>query len=188
MAYEEPEADSYFNFFESYGESFDRLDDAKAGRLLKALCHYVFWGEQADFDDDVVLGIIYDTMKRPMLYSVRNTRNKRNAQKKSVESRKIHKKSASANSSANSNANCEEKRTERNGREEKFSSGSGRSGDAPEGAPLPALSDEEFAKLSLEEMNKYADADLTSEQVRIRGRERLWAYNDKLEERDRLGL
>ena len=51
-----------FKFWDSYMHALDRVDDAMAGRLIKALCHEVFAGEHADFDGEPLLGMVYDVM------------------------------------------------------------------------------------------------------------------------------
>lgn len=51
-----------FKFWDSYMHALDRVDDATAGRLVKALCHEVFDGERQDFDGEPLLGMVYDVM------------------------------------------------------------------------------------------------------------------------------
>ena len=54
-------ADS-FKFWDSYMRALERVDDATAGRLVKALCREVFCDEQPDFSDEPMLGMVYDVM------------------------------------------------------------------------------------------------------------------------------
>lgn len=51
-----------FKFWDSYMRALDRVDDATAGRLVKALCHEVFEGEPQRFDGEPLLGMVYDVM------------------------------------------------------------------------------------------------------------------------------
>lgn len=51
-----------FKFWDSYMRALDRVDDATAGRLVKALCHEVFEGESQCFDGEPLLGMVYDVM------------------------------------------------------------------------------------------------------------------------------
>lgn len=51
-----------FKFWDSYMSALDRVDDATAGRLVKALCHEVFEGEPQRFDGEPLLGMVYDVM------------------------------------------------------------------------------------------------------------------------------
>ena len=51
-----------FKFWDSYMRALDRVDDATAGRLVKALCHEVFEGEPQRFDGEPMLGMVYDVM------------------------------------------------------------------------------------------------------------------------------
>lgn len=51
-----------FKFWDSYMRALDRVDDATAGRLVKALCHEVFEGEPQRFDEEPMLGMVYDVM------------------------------------------------------------------------------------------------------------------------------
>lgn len=51
-----------FKFWDSYMRALDRVDDATAGRLVKALCHEVFEGEPQRFDGEPLLGMVYDIM------------------------------------------------------------------------------------------------------------------------------
>lgn len=55
-------AGDYFRFWDSYIDALDRVDDATAGRLVKALCHMVFRGEPQDFSDAPTVGMVYDVM------------------------------------------------------------------------------------------------------------------------------
>lgn len=59
-----------FKFWDSYMHALDRVDDATAGRLVKALCHEVFEGEhQQCFDSEPLLGMVYDVMLGQALQS-----------------------------------------------------------------------------------------------------------------------
>ena len=51
-----------FKFWDSYMRALDRVDDATAGRLVKALCHEVFEGKPQRFDGEPLLGMVYDVM------------------------------------------------------------------------------------------------------------------------------
>lgn len=51
-----------FKFWDSYMRALDRVDDATAGRLVKALCHGVFEDEPQRFDGEPLLGMVYDVM------------------------------------------------------------------------------------------------------------------------------
>ena len=51
-----------FKFWDSYMRALDRVDDATAGRLVKALCHELFEGERQDFEGEPLLGMVYDVM------------------------------------------------------------------------------------------------------------------------------
>lgn len=51
-----------FKFWDSYMRALERVDDATAGRLVKALCREVFCDEQPDFSDEPMLGMVYDVM------------------------------------------------------------------------------------------------------------------------------
>ena len=51
-----------FKFWTSYLTALDRMDDATAGRLVKALARCVFEGEQPDFADAPHLWPTFDVM------------------------------------------------------------------------------------------------------------------------------
>lgn len=51
-----------FRFWDSYMRALDRVDDATAGRLVKSLCHEVFEDVPARFEDEPMLGMVYDVM------------------------------------------------------------------------------------------------------------------------------
>lgn len=56
-----------FKFWDSYMHALDRVDDATAGMLVKALCHKVFEGAEPVFDDPVltmVLDVMYGQASR----------------------------------------------------------------------------------------------------------------------------
>ena len=50
-----------FKFWDSYMRALDRVDDAMAGWLIKALCHKVFEGIDPDIPDPL-LGMTFDVM------------------------------------------------------------------------------------------------------------------------------
>lgn len=50
-----------FKFWDSYMHALDRVDDATAGWLVKALCHKVFDGIEPETADPV-LGMVLDVM------------------------------------------------------------------------------------------------------------------------------
>lgn len=54
-------ADS-FKFWDSYTRALDKVDYETAGRLIQALGHEVFFGEQPDFSDDPALAMAYEVM------------------------------------------------------------------------------------------------------------------------------
>lgn len=56
-------ASDCFKFWDSYYDALRRVDDATAGRLVKALCADVFCDEEPDFSDDPMLGMVYDVMR-----------------------------------------------------------------------------------------------------------------------------
>ena len=71
-----------FKFWDSYMRALDRVDDATAGRLVKALCHEVFEGEPQRFDGEPLLGMVYDVMLGQAVQSRDIARQARSAAKR----------------------------------------------------------------------------------------------------------
>ena len=71
-----------FKFWDSYMRALDRVDDATAGRLVKALCHEVFEGEPQRFDGEPLLGMVYDVMLGQAVQSMDIARQARAAAKR----------------------------------------------------------------------------------------------------------
>lgn len=71
-----------FKFWDSYMRALDRVDDATAGRLVKALCHEVFEGEAQCFDGEPMLGMVYDVMLSQAIQSRDIARQARSAAKR----------------------------------------------------------------------------------------------------------
>ena len=53
-----------FKFWDSYMETLDPLPDAQYARLIRAVTHRVFLGEEPDFSDDMVLNALYVVIMR----------------------------------------------------------------------------------------------------------------------------
>lgn len=73
-----------FKFWDSYMHALDRVDDATAGRLVKALCHEVFDGERQDFDGEPLLGMVYDVMLGQAVQSMELSRSARERGRKAA--------------------------------------------------------------------------------------------------------
>lgn len=73
-----------FKFWDSYMRALDRVDDATAGRLVKALCHEVFDGVPQDFDNEPLLGMVYDVMLGQAVQSMELSRSARERGRKAA--------------------------------------------------------------------------------------------------------
>ena len=51
-----------FKFWDSYWHALCRVSDEQAGALVKALCAYVFDGEEPDYSDEPLMGMVFDVM------------------------------------------------------------------------------------------------------------------------------
>ena len=105
-----------FKFWDSYMRALDRVDDATAGRLVKALCHEVFEGEAQCFDGEPMLGMVYDVMLGQATQSMELSRSARERGRKAagVPKRKGQLKQSLDTSKQ---ARSEKKREETNGTE-----------------------------------------------------------------------
>lgn len=88
-----------FKFWDSYMRALDRVDDATAGRLVKALCHEVFEGEPQCFDGEPLLGMVYDVMLGQAVQSRNLSRSARDRGRKAAGVAKPNARKSSAKQS-----------------------------------------------------------------------------------------
>lgn len=77
-----------FKFWTSYLTALDRMDDATAGRLVKALARCVFEGEQPDFSDAPHLWPTFDVMLEQAVTSCELSEKARRGGQKSGQTRR----------------------------------------------------------------------------------------------------
>lgn len=105
-----------FKFWDSYMRALDRVDDATAGRLVKALCHEVFEDVPARFEDEPMLGMVYDVMLGQAVQSRDLSRSARERGKKAAGVAKPNARKSSAKQSLDTYKHplSEKKRSEAN--------------------------------------------------------------------------
>lgn len=102
-----------FKFWDSYTRALDKVDYETAGRLIQALGHEVFFGEQPDFSEEPLLGALYEVLRGQAAQSRDLARQARAAAKRPRPSRRKKKASDSlAHASETPSAPSSEKRRE----------------------------------------------------------------------------
>lgn len=108
-----------FKFWDSYRDALKRCTPEQGYRLIMALCGAVFDGEEADFSDEPLLGMVYDVMLEQAIQSRDIARQARAAAKRPRPSRRKKKASDTLAhaSETPSVPSSEEKRSEAKGNE-----------------------------------------------------------------------
>lgn len=102
-----------FKFWDSYTRALDKVDYETAGRLIQALGHEIFFGEQTDFSDEPLLGALYEVLRGQAEQSRDLARQARSAAKRPRPSRRKKKASDTiAHASNTPSAPSSEKRRE----------------------------------------------------------------------------
>lgn len=102
-----------FKFWDSYRDALKRCTPEQGYRLIMALCGAVFDGEEADFSDEPLLGMVYDVMLEQAAQSRDLARQARAAAKRPRPSRRKKKASDTlAHASETPSAPSSEKKRE----------------------------------------------------------------------------
>ena len=99
-------AERRFYFWESYARAFALLDDAEAGRFIKACCEFAFGGNAPDFSDSDKLALAWEIVSGQINTSieigVKSAERGRRGGKASGQSRRNSAKRSTASSTASS--------------------------------------------------------------------------------------
>lgn len=108
-----------FKFWDSYTRALDKVDYETVGRLIQALGHEVFFGEQPDFSDEPLLNALYEVLLGQATQSRDLARQARSAAKRPRPSRRKKKASDTLAHASNtpSAPSSEKKREEVKGTE-----------------------------------------------------------------------